>query len=264
MRIAVFAENVPSAEHRGGAVSKVLDSLIAELLARGQQVVLQLILAEKRRDWTAQELQDFARLDDLGVEVLPAFFSSDYRKGRSHKGVFARVRKMAAGLVNPLPLLYPAVHLRPQIEERLRKAGADVALIFWSPEGVAATYQVRQVPKVVYHGMPDFAAYETHLQDRELFEDTRGGYVVLKDKVWLHLWKRCHLALMKDCDIITNLCADHADYYRRSGHPRSEYLNNMWPRFQHEQAPGDGPQRRPHSRPKIFGSLGRLNTTGNS
>jgi glycosyltransferase involved in cell wall biosynthesis len=261
VKVLILAGNLPLSEHTVRAANKVLHSLVMELMTRGHQVALQLILGgEDRREWSETEQAAIQDLERRGVDVLPGLFRSDYQLPPASKAQ-RRAAQAYRRLFDPIRYFYPEMRLAPLIAERVRRAGADAMLIFWNREGLAATFGVSSVPKLAYYGMPDHAATAARFHDAELFDlrySRLSRFSVARD---LAAWERAHLRLMRDVDVAANLSADHAEYYTQHGHPRSVYIPNMWPL---SPVPAAAAPRAAGDRLKIVGSLGRPGATGNT
>lgn len=267
MNIFVIANNLPSRHHTGfGAVTMVQYHVIDQLRLHGHGVVLQNILqGEDRRALSAAERDAIVDLERLGARVLPPIFRSDYARSPSTRfsghPALQRAGRVWRRWFPTLEHLYPAVRLRPLIDERLADTAADVVFVFWNPEGVAATYGNRSVPRAVYYGMPDHAPALARLGEPALFGLSLTPRQARARVRAVRRLERYHLQLMLDCDVLMNLGAEQAAYYARAGHPRSVYMQNMWP-----EAPPlrTAVFRSAGDKPKIVGSLGTLHSTGNT
>ena len=260
MKIFLASSAVPRAD--GSAAHTVLSILIEMICRMGHDVTLQCI------GWHAKGLgeSETKRVEELmalGVEVLPALDISKV-VGERRGSLLRRMRRVAlAGMSE----IYPATALGDEVGRRVRDSGATAILIFWDPEGLAATYRIRGVRKVAYYGMPDYMASEAMLRHPGLFDIP---YSTLAEKfrviVARHLTRRrreIHFKLMLGCDVTGNICAFHADMYREMGHPRSIYIQNLWPDSSRSwrQEGMNAQARRPA---KIVGSLGNVRSTGNT
>ncbi|MFQ5918380.1 MAG: glycosyltransferase family 4 protein, partial [Candidatus Binatia bacterium] len=166
--------------------------------------------------------------------------------------------------MSPLGYYYPAIRLRPIVRQKIIESKADVALVFWAPEGLAATYSIGTVPKLAYYGMADPSSARARIEDAELFSGRRPNWLALKmSRKSIREWERSYLALMMDCDVVSTLGKDQAEYYARKGHPRAIYMPNMWP----DLSAGEHARHRQlesGERPRIIGSLGNPATTANT
>ena len=254
----VLGGSVPSSGHTVRAASMVLHHLVRELRRRGHAPALQLILSEDRRAFTEAEAAGLAELGAMGAEIWPAFFRSDYAPD-AHS-LSARARRLWVRTFRPRLHYFPAARLQPRLFERLRAFRPDVALIVWNTEGVAATHGLG-LPRLAYHGMPDHAAPAARLEDAELFGLAMSEAELVRDRRRVRALESQHLALMLGCETVTNLSAEWAGYYARHGHPRSLYLQNLWPA---RPAPPAPRPPRADGRLRIIGSVGRPAATGNT
>ncbi len=263
MNIFLLAGDLPYDQHTVRAANRVLHSLISQFSRKGHHVTLQVIFpTEDRRPWTDKERACVGELATRDVDILPPVFRSDYA-GPAGKSIGRMASSVGLRLFKAIEYFYPAVRLRPIIEQRMKESSADIAFIFWNPEGLAATYKSHCVPKISYYGMPDHAAPLARAEDSVLFGVKRTSLELAILKWNLKILERCHLRLMMDCDIVTNLSAGHANYYACEGHPRSLYVPNIWPEALSSVA-GDRVPQPKDGKAKIFGSVGRPAATGNT
>jgi glycosyltransferase involved in cell wall biosynthesis len=255
MRIFVIANDSPSRSHTTRAANRVLACLIDEFRANRHEVILQVISSLDSNDGAANSVSI------EGIEVLPPFWRRDFMRPGAGKNVFRISTRIYERVLNPVEFFYHATALRSVIDERLRSMSADIVFVFWNSEGLAATYRNHRVPRIAYYGMPDHAASLARLEDADLFDVHRSPVAAAIERRNLAHLEKAQIALMNDCDVVTNLCAEHADYFSANGHPRSLYMPNVWPpasRPSARRANGTG------GKLKIFGSMGRLSATGNT
>ena len=259
MRILLVTSTIPDPGRQASHI--VLNATIEQIRRHGHTGIYQRIVRD-RGTLTVEDERQMKRLAESGVEVLPLLAASDSTKPLP-RGLAGRLRRHLA--TKPADL-YPEVLLKEELERRAKAAGADVLFIFWNPEGLAASYGIRSVPKFVYYGMPDNAAGEARFNHPELFDipHRRPG-----QKLRLAAYKRenakrlkFHLQFLQECRTISNLSAFHAEWYKKLGHPRSLYIPNMWPDTRRKEG-GRAPDSSmlPY---KLLGSVGNVFATGNT
>ncbi len=260
MRIFLISSTIPDPERQASHI--VLNATIQEMMRQGHVVVYQRILRDRASESAADQKQ-LERLTNSGVEVLPLLLpaaSTDPKR----KGLMRRLKKYV--LTQPEDL-YPEICLKDELECRVKSVGADILFVFWNPEGLAASFQIRSVPKFVYYGMPDHAAGEARFKNPELF-DIPCRSVAEKIRLAAHRWENkkrlnFHLRFMRDCRAISNLSAFHAEFYRQMGHANSLYIPNMWPDTARGRW-GTSPESEKGRPFKILASVGRPFSTGNT
>jgi len=273
MNIFVIGGVFPCYEHTAGSASMVLYHMVNELLKRKNKVSLQIVLGENEYKLSEAENSTEVDLKKRGVTMLTPFFKNEfmslaYHRKREFSAIFNPVRIAKSvgyrlGLIGePMISVYPASSLAPMISQRLKETRSDVALIVWNPECLAATYRVHEIPKLVYFGMPDHISPLKRLEDQELFGLRFTKAEIHKKKRFFLEKEKMHIKLMNDCEVTGNLCAEHAEYYRNHGHPRSLYMQNMWPDILGES--GAALNETINQKPKIFGSMGPPGVTGNT
>lgn len=257
MNIFVLASEIPIASHTTRAATHVLHNCITAL-AKEHRVILQPIL--RRGLITAAEQEALQSSVSSQCTILPPLLSDDYMPTRFD--VIGRARRIIGKRCRTMNYFYPTLALRSMIDRRAEEYGADIFFIFWNAEGVAATYGNHRLPKIAYYGMPDHAAALAKLNNADLFGRQRTSAEHAQEAKMLSVQERHHLALMRDCDSIANLSADHARYYAEHGHSDSMYVPNMW--SLPDQPFVIDQHALQNRKPKICGNLGRLQATGNT
>ena len=282
MRIFLIASGVPFRRHdQPGvtAVHLVSYALLKSLMDADHHVALQLIFNPFRTAGMLTSLEQDAldHLRGLGVEVLAPYYPRDYRAVRPSTN---HLKRWYRAILRAVPMarikrFYPAIMLRDAVCARARSYQAQVILTFWSPEGVAATHGLQEIPRIAYQGDVDFAALAVRLQDWRLFSSDGNNRLarlwrrpkLLAQHLQLAQFKRVHFQLMRPVRVIANVTASNAQVYRAQGHPRAIYIPNTWERSDDGQE-GNGTRRSltaDGTRPiNIIGHLGYLNRTGST
>jgi len=172
MNLLVLASDVPHRRHGLGgvtAVNIVLYELLTGLLSCGAKLSLQIIFNKWRtvNALSPEETEELKNLESLGVRVLPAIYPHDYLNGRQVPGMVERVGKLARFLSGMVRVsdVYPVTRVRDEMAARLPQISPDAILTIWSPEGVAATYGLKGVTKVAYHGDIEFGPAEARMSN---------------------------------------------------------------------------------------------------
>jgi glycosyltransferase involved in cell wall biosynthesis len=273
MRLLVLTSDIPYPYHNVEGVTAV--NIIAHALLRewgemGHVVILQIIFNQFRAQTTLSESERQA-LDALrqqGVEVLEPIFYGEYKR-RYPTGWFGRIQNRL--LPRPeIEEFYPSVRLASRIKDYIRDYEATAAISIYCPEGVAALYGVRGIPRIVYHGDIDFVPTQVRIEDHAFFTGQALSPTQLANsRARLARYERAHLRLMTDMDAIGNHAANNVAYYQEQGHPRSFYLPNTWVDVGKERAQCiiDAAYARlasGHRPVKIIGHFGYLNRTGSN
>ncbi|MGK7873261.1 MAG: glycosyltransferase family 4 protein [Xenococcaceae cyanobacterium] len=284
MKILLIGSAVPYRNHGQEGVTAthiVSYELLKGLVSLEHEIFLQLIFNQFRGDSSLQpsEESELNHLKEQGVVVLPPIYGLQYQKStRSSSPLrkLGRLMRLLRGQVR-IEDYYPTVRVREIVGDRIESHQADAILTIWSPEGMAATYGLRQVPKIAYHGDVDFIPSEMRMKDKALFlgiaEPAKTGVASLirqglrefVQKVSLREFKQAHLRLMRDVDVIANVTASNAEFYSQQGHPISIYIRNVWsdPGIKQVSIAKDNLPHRSSEHPiKIIGHIGYLNRTG--
>ena len=267
MKIFLLLSAIPY--DRGEAIDVVSYEAVRLMAEAGHTVYVQALIREPRSP-REMERQRYAaeRLASAGtVHLLDPIYLGDFVKPPAGIAAHAvALLRSLPGLRNAInPYFFPAVAARPAVEARVRQTEADVIASIWSWEALAASYDIPGVPKFVYYGNPNHKPIEAQLAYPDLFELPSGGLVSRMKLAGLRLLNRAreiqHVRMMAACEVTSNNALIDAQYYRDQGHPRSLYLQNMWPDAPVEPVFGGHPAEEV---PRICGSVGNLAATGNT
>jgi hypothetical protein len=269
LNLFIILGNVPFAhDDKQGvtAVHLVTYELLGVLKRLGNKITLQVLFNSYRAELqlTADEQTQLKQLESDGIAVLPVLSHLDYpRRSRAlPRRLATAARRLFFG-----PMIadyYPSIHLNKEVLKRVHKSESDAILTMWCPEGLAATWGERTIPRVSYQGDVDFVPAEVRARDPWLFppgaSETNHFLHKLRKRFDMAQFKSAHMRLMKGVDLIANVTASNADFYRKHGHSSSVYVRNTWPdrgrpnweRLNHKDA---DPIR-------IIGHMGYLNRTG--
>ncbi len=271
MKIFLLLSALPY--EKGEAIEVVSHEVVRLMADAGNDVVVQVLIREKRsdafldREWHAAKLY----AGSPGVEFLPTIYLGDLPPaGASGSKVFSQAWLLVRCLpilrrkINPA--LFPAMAAGPLVRARAKTVGPDVIASIWSWESLEASYDISETPKFVYYGNPNHKPPETQLNHPELF-DLGGKGILAKFKLTLlRMVNRArevqHLQMMASCETTANNALIDAQYYTEKGHPRSIYLRNMWPEA--DRAPVFHGEPAQDGLIHFCGSVGNLGATGNT
>lgn len=257
---------------KGEAIEVVSHEVVRLMADAGHDVFVQAIIREERSA-ASEERRQYAAAQFAGnprVHLLEPLYLRGMLKARS---IAAKVWEQWFVLPRSLPgirrrfnsYFFPAMVARPQVEAAVRRTGADVIASIWSWEALAASFAIPGVPKFVYYGNPDHKPVAAHLRSPGLFGIVPPGVAGRLRLAAMKIANRArelqHVRMMVACDVTTNNALIDAQYYTEQGHPRSLYLQNMWPEASEAPVFGGaaaGPV------PRICGSVGNLGATGNT
>lgn len=293
MKIFIVLSNFPY--ELGEAIEVVSFEVVRLLADAGHDLKVQVIIRDPENKESQQRQQQAQKsLAHTRIEILDPIFlkESDNMEISTEKIFWKKIRAVIdifwslpiINLFHPLknrnvfwslPIirqqinrdLFPATKVSPQIQASIEKLQPDIILSIWSWEALAATYLIGSVPKFVYYGNPDHLPMKARLNHPDLFDIPTKG--LINRRLNLRILKMIntareiqHLKMMGRCQVTANNSLVDADYYTNSGHPRSIYLQNMWPQATYPPAyENDTLPLRPI---KIVGSVGNLGATGNT
>lgn len=270
MKIFLLLSAIPY--DRGEAIEVVSHEVVRLMAAAGHEVFVQALIREGWSEASAgRERYAEERLaGQAGVRLLPTIYLGDLLPTRSRLGT---ALDHALGILRSLPglrravnpYLFPAVAAKPAVAEQVCSTRPDVIVSIWSWEALAASYDIPGVPKFVYYGNPNHKPPEAQFRYPGLFDiDTcglRGRFKFGLLKLLNRAREIQHLRMMIACEATANNALIDARYYADRGHPRSIYLQNMWPDaitapiFGGHAAGGEA---------HVCGSVGNLGATGNT
>lgn len=271
MKIFLVLSNFPY--DKGEAIEVVSHEVIQLIAEAGHILDVQVLLRDGRTSVNGErgETARTALGTFNGVKLLDPIYLNELAPER---GSFAYTIETFITLVECLlglryginPRLFPGKRAFPKVRDAVEKSSPNIILTVWSWESLAATYGIRGVPKFMYYGNPDHKPTEARLSHPELFDIQKNTFIDwIKYKYVLHcntLREIQHLAMMRACEVTANNSLVDAAYYRNQGHPKSIYLQNMWPESTNSAAgtsEGAG-----SGQIKIVGSVGNLGSTGNT
>ena len=258
---------------QGEAIEVVSHEVVRLMATAGHDVHVQVLI---REGWsvTSAERERYATdhfSAQAGVHLLPAIYLGDLIRPRSRMGNLvahlAAIVRSLPGLRRYInPYLFPAIAAKPGVAAQVKAIRPDVIASIWSWEALAASYDIPDVPKFVYYGNPNHKPPEAQFRYPDLFDiETSGPIDQLKFGI-LKLLNRAreiqHLRMMAACEATANNALIDARYYTAMGHPRSIYLQNMWPDA--AGGPVFGGQPSGDGLVHICGSVGNLGATGNT
>ena len=267
MRILLVLSAAPRPD--GEAVEVVAYEVARHAARLGHSVIVQVILRDPRASANSVRAEEnLKRVDIEGGEICPPLYISDVlpKTRSSHLGFTARGARFLRSFRKEE--MFPAMRLGPIVEARVREKRADSILSVWSWEALAATYNIRGVPKLVYYGNPDHIPAEARLRNPALFglpcSAPRDRIALALQRVQNRWRKYLNVRMMRECEITANNSILDAKFYADHGHTRSIYLQNMWPDI---VADGGGRNELVENADgviRLIGSVGNLGATGNT
>lgn len=261
MKVFLVLSNLPNLH--GEAIEVVSYEIVRHLLNAGHKVALQVIWRYPKASEESERYHRALQQLDLPITICPTLYLENLEDPYAMRRGIVRFGHRVLDLAKP-ERLFPAAKFAPEIRRRLRESRADVILGVWSWEALAATYSIMDVPKFMYYGNPDHKPAEARYGHPALFGIPTK---TMKDKLQLMYlkWrnerlKTAHLEMMARCECTANNSWVDAQFYAAHGHPRSIYLQNMWPPVKEDATPIS-----PLSNDnvvKLIGNVGNIGSTG--
>lgn len=234
-----------------------------------------------------QLLRSLATVPGLKTSFLPVFVGMDAKIDSSASVALSDLEEI--GLTIEEPLILPAPE--PKQTSRLRRLvdhslerfqplvasqglaqkvvktlNADWLMSVWS-ESLTALFSNVSARKFAYYGNPD----PKNFRARTALLRRNNSDKMLAFRNWLSArqLESAHIKMMRSWDIVGNVAALDAEYYRRKGHPRSIYIQNVWidrfgwPEVARRRAAADA-ARAPNAPVQIVANLGKLAGTANT
>lgn len=189
------------------------------------------------------------RMRELGVEVLDSLEIP--HPSRSGKGL--RPRSMSD--------YYPDLVHTHLVEPAVSRFKPDVVLLPIS-EWISMLFSDAQAIRFAYYGNPGWKV----VLARAKFDRLHGGKLrtYAKSAAYVRLLERAHLKQMTKFQILGDLSANDADYYRRRGHPNAFYIQNLWIDQRHGNWERDREALEEGDVVRIIGNVGNMAGTANS
>ncbi|MDD5070091.1 MAG: glycosyltransferase family 4 protein [Candidatus Omnitrophica bacterium] len=272
MKIFVIASNIPYRQDKQSGITAVhIQSyeFINSLLTQGYSIVLQIIFNIYHGETLSrQDLTELAYLKTRGVEILDIVYSEDFyppANRRLMNKVFSRL-KSCFSIKVPLPDYYPAIVLADLIGKRIDKKNCDFIFTIASPEGLAATYKYRAIPTVAFQGDIDFKPALVSLKNYYIFTKNIFDFlfktIVFPVKLlWILQYRRAHIKLMRDVEVIANATDCNVGFYRKHTLNRSFFIGTVWRVPEKDTEVEMFQFKKPI---KIIGHAGNLNATGST
>jgi hypothetical protein len=262
LEILFVSSAIPSPRHTvGGAVTMVSFEAARAFQEAGHSVAIQPLVDLSHGALGAAEHGDIEAMLQLGLQVLEPLETPHWGGGDGRLAIVTQAMAPRAGR------FYPSLALAPTIRRLSNDRATELVFHVWSPEALAAC-STAEPPVFAYQGNPDHLPTQARLAHPDLFDIPNSS---ARQRAAVHLrrlgtahWRREHLRLMAGCQWTANNSALDAAFYTSVGHPRSFYLQNMWP----DLYPDTWHDRRETARSAVpnlvIGSIGNVRTTGNT
>jgi len=275
MRVLILGSSIPYATHafKGITAVNIVSYYLAVSLADAGHEVFYQPLLDLAIDSQPFENGDYVlqidRLKDVGIQVLEPVFVEN--AGKQQPSFRKRMRLLLYRC--PVADFYPVYRVRAKIEKAVRSVNAAAILNIWSPEGIAASFGIRHIPKIAYYGDIDFVPNEIYYLEKDVFGSRNNlglkhSLLDLLNYIKLKKYKNSHLKIIKDYDHIGCVTYTNVAKYRELGVSQATYFKNTW--YDVFEALGadciDWHRKRRNltKKVKIIGHVGHLRMTGSS
>jgi glycosyltransferase involved in cell wall biosynthesis len=267
VKILLVVSNYPYAQ--GEAVEVVVHEVIRLIAESGHEISVQVILPRGKSYSSELESRAKETLKSNRIQWLRAIELGQLRpaslipKGLRKLGMY--LRHMLRLPTKPSPLLFPSMAAAPLIQQVVNEEGHDAILSIWSWEALPAVYALIGAKKFIYYGNPNHKPAEARLSHPEMWGDDIRSMRARRKRAMQRLKNRImedqHLHMMNRCEVEANNSLHDAKYYETQGHPRSLYLQNMWPEADCPPSCSHTVSQNPI---RIAASVGNLKATGNT
>ena len=258
MKVLIPTNNLPHSSHTVRAFNVVLYELISALSSYEDiQVIILPTYIGRAPKLTHSETEGLSQLQALGVTVLEPFEIPIYTRPKN-----LLVRIFNAVFQTDL-YFYPHLHFKSLIPGLLDDINPDVLLTIWN-ENLTSYFSFARIPKIAYYGNPDpkpiiaRASYE--------FKHGSSRLKFYRSLLIAKLLGVAHNRLMRRWDTLLNVALNDSLYYKKNGHPRSFYIQNLWinrGKYNTEHCPSAAHSNQ--SLPiRIAANIGKLNGTANT
>ena len=217
--ILIPSQTMPHPAHSVRAANVVLEQLLRALAVDKNVTVTFLpVLIGSGAVITEAEMKTLADLRSAGMRVAEPL--------RLPKPQQKPPRSPLQRLLDPqIEYLQPIVAHRALANAAVGREKPDWLMTVWS-EPLTALFADAPVRKFAYYGNPD----PKNLRARISLLERESGSLVqkLRHRLAEREMETAHLQMMASWDIVGNVAALDADYYRRKGHRRAIYIQNVW------------------------------------
>lgn len=271
MKILLLLSAIPY--DKGEAIEVVSHEVVRLMAAAGHEVDVQILIREgwsessaERERCAAAQFSGVPGVRLLSIIYLGNILPRQSRLVKKLSHAWAVVRSLPGFRRWINPYFFPAMAAKAMVMSQVERLRPDIILSIWSWEALEASYDIHGVPKFVYYGNPNHKPQEAQLLFPDLFDLPVHGIANRIKFQILKLLNRAreiqHLKMMAQCEATANNALIDAQYYTSKGHPRSLYLQNMWPDA--EATPTFGISADEEDVFRICGSVGNLGATGNT
>jgi glycosyltransferase involved in cell wall biosynthesis len=257
--ILIPSQTMPHPGHSIRAANVVLEQLL-RALATSEGITTTFLPVLLGRDAVITDTEK-AALEDLksvGMRVAePLMLPKAPQQPRSPLARF----------LNPeIEFLQPIVAHRALANAAVVSEKPDWIMTVWS-EPLTALFADAPARKFAYYGNPD--PKNLRARTRLAEGENRSGMQKLRHWLAAREMEAAHLATMRSWDVVGNVAALDADYYRHRGHPRALYIQNVWidrfgwPAVERRRRMADA-ARGADAPVQIVANLGRLSGTANT
>jgi glycosyltransferase involved in cell wall biosynthesis len=257
--ILIPSQTMPHPGHSVRAANVVLEQLLRALTTiEGIRVTFLPVLLGLDSVITDAEKQALEDLKAAGMRVAePLLLPKTRQIPRS---------RLARVFQPEIEFLQPIVTHRALANKVVEREKPDWLMTVWS-EPLTALFAEAPVKKFAYYGNPD----PKNLRARAVLAERENGLITQQIRHWLAAreLETAHLAMMRSWDMIGNVAALDADYYRQHGHPRAMYIQNVWidrfgwPAVEHRRQVAEA-ARGADAPVQIVANLGKLAGTANT
>ena len=252
-KLLVIGNSYPHSAHAVRAANVVIYELLRALARKADcQVGYLIVRRSVDPDPTEIELEGLLELKSVGVEVLKPIKLPKALESRSAFFKFFSTRRSD---------FYPDSVYADYVFPTISQFSPNMLIVPWS-EWLTALCSDFGVKKFAYYGNPDHKSAEWRLSF-----DRRHGILQsswLRSKIALSVLEKEHLKVMNQYELIGNVAANDAAYYKHKGHPHSFYIQNIWiDRFANTWRKKREAAFDPSKPLKIIANIGQLGGTAN-
>jgi hypothetical protein len=250
MKILYLTSNIPSIDKE--AVERVNFEIVNELIKKGHEIYLQIILSENSTSYS-KIAKTILKSNVPKLKILsPLINNFKFKKLYSYYRILFPNKKN----------IYPSSIHKKKILQILKNNKIDLIFQSWDYPGLAAVNEIKDIKKILYYAQPDHKPNLVRLADPNIFYSKKKIFFKLR-KFLIERFnskrEKIHISMVNNFDAVHIICKATQLDYVNAGVKKAQYTQNIWPMLENYKS-----EPIKNKICKIVGSVGSNDATGNT
>ena len=220
MKILYLTSNIPSIDKE--AVERVNFEIVNELIKKGHEIYLQIILSENSTSYS-KIAKTILKSNVPKLKILsPLINNFKFKKLYSYYRILFPNKKN----------IYPSSIHKKKILQILKNNKIDLIFQSWDYPGLAAVNEIKDIKKILYYAQPDHKPNLVRLADPNIFYSKKKIFFKLR-KFLIERFnskrEKIHISMVNNFDAIHIICKATQLDYVNAGVKKAQYTQNIWP-----------------------------------